>query len=179
MSTSGEPIKQDGPVSPGSQKSGFPTKFKVQKYTKKNTIDALTDGAVGKEAEITTEKAGWAEKRHEDKPFDRQAFRKVVQKYCWSFRPEDRATMVGLLENSTDINMENKGERLSTIAHEIACLYGKNPKAAQALNDIMQMLIDYGVDIDKQNKLGETPTEINFIKTIYGVGYKFVAKPKK
>ena len=30
-----------------------------------------------------------------------------------------------------------------------------------------------------RNKLGETPIKINYIKTIHGVGYKFVAKPKK
>ncbi|RAP28990.1 hypothetical protein DID76_04335, partial [Candidatus Marinamargulisbacteria bacterium SCGC AG-414-C22] len=98
--------------------------------------------------------------RHEDKPFDRRAFRKVAKAYCWSSRPDDRDTMKGLLENSTGINMENKGERLSTIAHEIAWAYGKNPKAAKALNDIMQMLIENGADINKQNELGETPLHL-------------------
>lgn len=84
-----------------------------------------------------------------------------------------------------------KGEALnfSTTEYEALLLFAENPGKilnreymVENLRGITWQSYDRSVDVlvsRLRNKLGETPTEINFIKTIHGVGYKFVAKPKK
>ena len=84
-----------------------------------------------------------------------------------------------------------KGEVLnfSTTEYEALLLFAENPGKilnreymVENLRGITWQSYDRSVDVlvsRLRNKLGETPTEINFIKTIHGVGYKFVAKPKK
>ena len=50
------------------------------------------------------------------------------------------------------------------------------------LRGIRWQTYDRSVDVlvsRLRNKLGETPTKIRFLKTIHGVGYKFVAKLKE
>jgi len=49
------------------------------------------------------------------------------------------------------------------------------------LRGIQWQTFDRSVDVlvsRLRNKLGETPNQTRFLKTIHGVGYKFVAKPK-
>ena len=49
------------------------------------------------------------------------------------------------------------------------------------LRGIQWQTFDRSVDVlvsRLRNKLGETPNKTRFLKTIHGVGYKFVAKPK-
>ena len=77
----------------------------------------------------------------------------------------------------------------STTEYEALLLFAENPGKilnreymVENLRGITWQSYDRSVDVlvsRLRNKLGETPTEINFIKTIHGVGYKFVAKPKK
>mgnify|MGYP001265209092 FL=1 len=50
------------------------------------------------------------------------------------------------------------------------------------LRGIRWQTYDRSVDVlvsRLRNKLGETPTKTRFLKTIHGVGYKFVAKMKE
>ena len=50
------------------------------------------------------------------------------------------------------------------------------------LRGIQWQTFDRSVDVlvsRLRNKLGETPNKTRFLKTIHGVGYKFVAKQKK
>ena len=50
------------------------------------------------------------------------------------------------------------------------------------LRGIQWQTFDRSVDVlvsRLRNKLGETPTKTRFLKTVHGVGYKFVAKTKK
>ena len=82
-----------------------------------------------------------------------------------------------------------KGEALNFSEYEALLLFAENPGKilnreymVENLRGITWQSYDRSVDVlvsRLRNKLGETPTEINFIKTIHGVGYKFVAKPKK
>ena len=49
------------------------------------------------------------------------------------------------------------------------------------LRGIQWQTFDRSVDVlvsRLRSKLGETPTKTRFLKTVHGVGYKFVAKPK-
>ena len=49
------------------------------------------------------------------------------------------------------------------------------------LRGIQWQTFDRSVDVlvsRLRNKLGETPNRTRFLKTVHGIGYKFVAKPK-
>ena len=88
-----------------------------------------------------------------------------------------------------EVTLKGKALNFSTTEYEALLLFAENPGKilnreymVENLRGITWQSYDRSVDVlvsRLRNKLGETPTEINFIKTIHGVGYKFVAKPKK
>ena len=85
--------------------------------------------------------------------------------------------------------LEGETVHLSTTEYEALLLFAENPgqvldreQLVENLRGITWQSYDRSVDVlvsRLRNKLGETPTNIRFIKTVHGVGYKFIGKPKK
>ena len=77
---------------------------------------------------------------------------------------------------------------LSTSEYEALLLFAENPGKVmdreimvESLRGITWQSYDRSVDVlvsRLRNKLGDTTDKIRFIKTIHGVGYKFIATPK-
>ena len=96
----------------------------------------------------------------------------------------------GLVVNKIKEEVELDGEvvHLSTSEFEALSLFVDNNNEVldreflvENLRGIQWQTFDRSVDVlvsRLRNKLGETPNNTRFLKTIHGVGYKFVAKPK-
>ena len=105
--------------------------------------------------------------------------------------------MVDILNfESLDINkikeevvLDGKTVSLSTSEFEALLLFANNSNKVldreflvENLRGITWQTYDRSVDVlvsRLRNKLGETPARTRFIKTIHGVGYKFIATPYK
>jgi len=87
-----------------------------------------------------------------------------------------------------EIILDETPVNLSTSEFEALLLFVDNNNQVldreflvENLRGIRWQTYDRSVDVlvsRLRNKLGETPTKTRFLKTIHGVGYKFVAKPK-
>ena len=87
-----------------------------------------------------------------------------------------------------EIVLDNKTVNLSTSEFEALILFVDNNNQVldreflvENLRGIRWQTYDRSVDVlvsRLRNKLGETPTKTRFLKTIHGIGYKFVATPK-
>ena len=87
-----------------------------------------------------------------------------------------------------EVILDGETVHLSTSEFEALVLFIDNNNEVldreflvENLRGIQWQTFDRSVDVlvsRLRNKLGETPTKTRFLKTIHGVGYKFVAKPK-
>ena len=87
-----------------------------------------------------------------------------------------------------EVVLDGKVVHLSTSEFEALVLFIDNNNEVldreflvENLRGIQWQTFDRSVDVlvsRLRNKLGETPNKTRFLKTIHGVGYKFVAKPK-
>tara|TARA_B100001250_G_C19804464_1_gene792613 strand:+ start:251 stop:943 length:693 start_codon:yes stop_codon:yes gene_type:complete len=78
--------------------------------------------------------------------------------------------------------------QLSTTEYDALLLFVENPGETldreflvENLRGITWQSYDRSIDVlvsRLRNKLGETPNNVQFIKTIHGVGYKFIGTPK-
>ena len=111
-------------------------------------------------------------------------------------RSSSPGTMVDILEfNHLSINklkqevlLDGEILHLSTSEFEALLLFAENPGKVmdreimvESLRGITWQSYDRSVDVlvsRLRNKLGDTTSKIRFIKTIHGVGYKFIATPK-
>ncbi len=112
-------------------------------------------------------------------------------------RVNSKNSMVDILNfESLDINkikeevvLDGKPVSLSTSEFEALLLFANNSNKVldreflvENLRGITWQTYDRSVDVlvsRLRNKLGETPARTRFIKTIHGVGYKFIATPYK
>ena len=112
-------------------------------------------------------------------------------------RINSKNSMVDILNfESLDINkikeevvLDGKTVSLSTSEFEALLLFANNSNKVldreflvENLRGITWQTYDRSVDVlvsRLRNKLGETPARTRFIKTIHGVGYKFIATPTK
>ena len=112
-------------------------------------------------------------------------------------RVNSKNSMVDILNfESLDINkikeevvLDGKTVSLSTSEFEALLLFANNSNKVldreflvENLRGITWQTYDRSVDVlvsRLRNKLGETPARTRFIKTIHGVGYKFIATPYK
>ena len=88
-----------------------------------------------------------------------------------------------------EVLLEGEVVHLSTTEYEALLLFAENPgqvldreQLVENLRGITWQSYDRSVDVlvsRLRNKLGETPSNTRFIKTVHGVGYKFIGKPKK
>jgi DNA-binding response OmpR family regulator len=88
-----------------------------------------------------------------------------------------------------EILLEGEVVHLSTTEYEALLLFAENPgqvldreQLVENLRGITWQSYDRSVDVlvsRLRNKLGETPSNTRFIKTVHGVGYKFIGKPKQ
>ena len=111
-------------------------------------------------------------------------------------RSSSPGTMVDILEfNHLSINklkqevlLDGEILHLSTSEFEALLLFAENPGKVmdreimvESLRGITWQSYDRSVDVlvsRLRNKLGDSTSKIRFIKTIHGVGYKFIATPK-
>ena len=96
----------------------------------------------------------------------------------------------GLIVNklSQEVELDGNVVHLSTTEFEALLLFVENPGEVldreflvENIRGITWQTYDRSVDVlvsRLRNKLGETPTNTRFIKTIHGVGYKFIGIPK-
>ena len=78
--------------------------------------------------------------------------------------------------------------QLSTTEYDALLLFVENPGKTldreflvENLRGITWQSYDRSIDVlvsRLRNKLGETPNNVQFIKTIHGIGYKFIGTPK-
>ena len=112
-------------------------------------------------------------------------------------RVNSKNSMVDILNfESLDINkikeeviLDGRTISLSTSEFEALLLFANNSNKVldreflvENLRGITWQTYDRSVDVlvsRLRNKLGETPARTRFIKTIHGVGYKFIATPTK
>ena len=88
-----------------------------------------------------------------------------------------------------EVKLDDGVIQLSTTEYEALLLFAENPgkildreQLVEKLRGISWQSFDRSVDVlvsRLRNKLGETPANTRFIKTIHGVGYKFVGIPKQ
>ena len=88
-----------------------------------------------------------------------------------------------------EVVLDDKTISLSTSEFEALLLFANNSNKVldreflvENLRGITWQTYDRSVDVlvsRLRNKLGETPSRTRFIKTIHGVGYKFIATPTK
>jgi DNA-binding response OmpR family regulator len=88
-----------------------------------------------------------------------------------------------------EVLLEGEVVHLSTTEYEALLLFAENPgqvldreQLVENLRGITWQSYDRSVDVlvsRLRNKLGETPANTRFIKTVHGVGYKFIGKAKK
>ena len=111
-------------------------------------------------------------------------------------RSSSPGSMVDILEfNHLSINklkqevlLDKEILHLSTSEYEALLLFAENPGKimdreimVESLRGITWQSYDRSVDVlvsRLRNKLGDTTSKIRFIKTIHGIGYKFIATPK-
>ena len=111
-------------------------------------------------------------------------------------RSSSPGAMVDILEfNHLSINklkqevlLDGEILHLSTSEFEALLLFAENPGKVmdrevmvESLRGITWQSYDRSVDVlvsRLRNKLGDSTSKIRFIKTIHGVGYKFIATPK-
>ena len=111
-------------------------------------------------------------------------------------RSSSPGSMVDKLEfNRLSINklkqevlLDGEALHLSTSEYEALLLFAENPGKimdreimVESLRGITWQSYDRSVDVlvsRLRNKLGDTTSEVHFIKTIHGIGYKFIATPK-
>ena len=87
-----------------------------------------------------------------------------------------------------EVLLDGEVLHLSTSEYEALLLFAENPGKVmdreimvESLRGITWQSYDRSVDVlvsRLRNKLGDTTDQIRFIKTIHGVGYKFIATPK-
>jgi DNA-binding response OmpR family regulator len=87
-----------------------------------------------------------------------------------------------------EVRLEDEIVHLSTTEYEALLLFSENPgqvldreQLVENLRGISWQSYDRSVDVlvsRLRNKLGETPSNTRFIKTVHGIGYKFIATPK-
>ena len=87
-----------------------------------------------------------------------------------------------------EVILDGETVHLSTSEFEALALFIDNNNEVldreflvENLRGIQWQTFDRSVDVlvsRLRNKLGETPNKTRFLKTVHGVGYKFVAKPK-
>ena len=112
-------------------------------------------------------------------------------------RSQSPGSMVDILEFDfltidklkQEVLLEGEVVHLSTTEYEALLLFAENPgqvldreQLVENLRGITWQSYDRSVDVlvsRLRNKLGETPSNTRFIKTVHGVGYKFIGKPKK
>ena len=88
-----------------------------------------------------------------------------------------------------EVLMEGEVVHLSTTEYEALLLFAENPgkvldreELVENLRGITWQSYDRSVDVlvsRLRSKLGETPSNTRFIKTVHGIGYKFIGKAKK
>lgn len=88
-----------------------------------------------------------------------------------------------------EVLLEGEVVHLSTTEYEALLLFAENPsqvldreQLVENLRGITWQSYDRSVDVlvsRLRSKLGETPSNTRFIKTVHGVGYKFIGKAKK
>ena len=87
-----------------------------------------------------------------------------------------------------EVSLDGEILHLSTSEYEALLLFAENPGKVmdreimvESLRGITWQSYDRSVDVlvsRLRNKLGDTTDQIRFIKTIHGIGYKFIATPK-
>ena len=87
-----------------------------------------------------------------------------------------------------EVLLEDEVVHLSTTEYEALLLFAENPgkvldreELVENLRGITWQSYDRSVDVlvsRLRSKLGETPSNTRFIKTVHGVGYKFIGKSK-
>ena len=87
-----------------------------------------------------------------------------------------------------EVNLDGKIIHLSTTEFEALLLFVENPGEVldreflvENIRGITWQTYDRSVDVlvsRLRNKLGETPINTRFIKTVHGIGYKFIGSPK-
>ena len=87
-----------------------------------------------------------------------------------------------------EVLLDEERLHLSTSEYEALLLFAENPGKVmdreimvESLRGITWQSYDRSVDVlvsRLRNKLGDTTNKIRFIKTIHGIGYKFIASPK-
>ena len=87
-----------------------------------------------------------------------------------------------------EVLLDDEILHLSTSEYEALLLFAENPGKVmdreimvESLRGITWQSYDRSVDVlvsRLRNKLGDTTSKIRFIKTIHGIGYKFIATPK-
>jgi len=87
-----------------------------------------------------------------------------------------------------EVLLEDEVVHLSTTEYEALLLFAENPgkvldreQLVENLRGITWQSYDRSVDVlvsRLRSKLGETPANTRFIKTVHGVGYKFIGKSK-
>ncbi len=105
-------------------------------------------------------------------------------------------TMVDILEFQhltinklkQEVLLDKEILHLSTSEYEALLLFAENPGKVmdreimvESLRGITWQSYDRSVDVlvsRLRNKLGDSTNKIRFIKTIHGIGYKFIASPK-
>lgn len=111
-------------------------------------------------------------------------------------RSTSPGTMVDILEFKhltinklkQEVVLDDDILHLSTSEYEALLLFAENPGKVmdreimvESLRGITWQSYDRSVDVlvsRLRNKLGDTTNQIRFIKTIHGIGYKFIASPK-
>jgi len=111
-------------------------------------------------------------------------------------RSTSPGTMVDILEFKhltinklkQEVVLDDDILHLSTSEYEALLLFAENPGKVmdreimvESLRGITWQSYDRSVDVlvsRLRNKLGDTTNKIRFIKTIHGIGYKFIASPK-
>jgi|TARA_B100001540_G_C15750314_1_gene616653 DNA-binding response OmpR family regulator len=88
-----------------------------------------------------------------------------------------------------EVSLDDSPISLSTSEFEALLLFANNSNEVldreflvENLRGITWQTYDRSVDVlvsRLRNKLGETPNRTRFLKTIHGVGYKFIAAPKE
>ena len=87
-----------------------------------------------------------------------------------------------------EVSLDGKAISLSTTEYEALLLFIEHSGETldreflvENLRGISWQSYDRSVDVlvsRLRGKLGETPTKVRFIKTIHGIGYKFIGEPK-
>lgn len=124
------------------------------------------------------------------KPFEpRELLARIQSILRRSLSPESMQDIVEFEDLQVDklkqeVLLEGEVVHLSTTEYEALLMFVENPgqildreKLVENLRGIQWQSYDRSVDVlvsRLRNKLGETPSRTRFIKTVHGVGYKFI-----